>query len=110
MDTWGIPLIVLGALALGVLLGLLLTEVQRGRDVARLQATLDAERRRAGTTRGADEVRTLGRELYVRVRIFATHLADMRRAMEKSAKACNRAEGSLEQGVLPRASAPEGAP
>lgn len=54
-------------------------------------------------SRGAEEVRALGRELYERLRVFGGHLDDMRRGLERSVDAYNRGVGSLEQSVLPQA-------
>lgn len=54
-------------------------------------------------SRGADEVRAIGRELYDRLRVFTTHLDDMRRGLEKATDAYNRGVGSLEQNVMPGA-------
>lgn len=54
-------------------------------------------------SRGAEEVRALGRELYDRLRVFTTHLDDVRRGLEKAADAYNRSVGSLEQSVIPQA-------
>ncbi|MEP7383751.1 MAG: DNA recombination protein RmuC, partial [Gemmatimonadota bacterium] len=54
-------------------------------------------------SQSAEEVRTLGRELHDRLRVFATHLDDMRRGLERAVDAYNRSVGSLEQNVLPQA-------
>jgi DNA recombination protein RmuC len=54
-------------------------------------------------SRGAEEVRALGREMYDRLRVFTTHLDDMRRGLEKATDAYNRGVGSLEQSVMPSA-------
>ena len=54
-------------------------------------------------SRGAETVRLLGRELYDRLRVFGTHLEEMRRGLEKAVDGYNRGVGSLEQSVLPQA-------
>lgn len=54
-------------------------------------------------SQSAEEVRGLGRELYDRLRVFSTHLEDMRKGLERAADAYNRSVGSLEQSVLPQA-------
>jgi len=53
--------------------------------------------------KGAQEISELGRELYDRLRTFATHMADLRRRLDGATDAYNKAVGSLESRVLPSA-------
>ena len=54
-------------------------------------------------SQSAEEVRGLGRELYDRLRVFSSHLEDMRKGLERAVDSYNRSVGSLEQNVLPQA-------
>jgi DNA recombination protein RmuC len=54
-------------------------------------------------TESAREISALGRSLYERLASMAGHLEELRRAIEKSVEAYNRAAGSLESRVLPAA-------
>lgn len=51
----------------------------------------------------AEEISALGRDLYNRVLAMASHVDDMRRALERAVDAFNRSVGSLETRVLPAA-------
>lgn len=53
--------------------------------------------------KNAEEISALGREMYTRISTFSTHFDSMRRGLEKSLEAYNRAVGSLEHNVLPQA-------
>ncbi|MBI4511574.1 MAG: DNA recombination protein RmuC [Deltaproteobacteria bacterium] len=50
--------------------------------------------------RNAEEISRLGRELYDRLRVFSGHFAAMRKGIEGTVDAYNRAVGSLETRVL----------
>lgn len=54
-------------------------------------------------TRDAQEISELGRELYERMRTLASHFTDLRRSLDRSVGAYNRAVGSMERMVLPAA-------
>ena len=51
----------------------------------------------------AEEVRSLGEELYKRLAVFGEHLGKLGKSLGSSVEAYNRAVGSLEQQVLPAA-------
>jgi DNA recombination protein RmuC len=51
----------------------------------------------------AEEVRSLGEELYKRLAVFGEHLGKLGKSLGASVEAYNRAVGSLEQQVLPAA-------
>lgn len=53
--------------------------------------------------KNAEEISTLGRELYDRIRVFAGHFDDLRRNIERSVMSYNSAVGSMERKVLPQA-------
>ena len=53
--------------------------------------------------RNAEEISTVGRDLYERLRVFAGHHADLRRALDKAVQSYNKSVGSLERNVLPKA-------
>ncbi len=53
--------------------------------------------------RNAEEISALGKEMYARVSVFAGHFDNMRRGLEKSVEAYNKAVGSLEHKVMPQA-------
>jgi DNA recombination protein RmuC len=54
-------------------------------------------------TREAQQISLLGRELYSRVRVMASHFSDMRKALDRTVLTYNRAVSSLESRVLPAA-------
>jgi len=51
----------------------------------------------------AQQISTLGRELYLRVRTMAQHFTDLRRSLDRTVVTYNRAVRSLESRVLPAA-------
>lgn len=51
-------------------------------------------------TRNAEEISALGRELYERMAVLASHLADVGAGLNKAAEAYNNAVGSMERRVL----------
>lgn len=53
--------------------------------------------------KNAEEISSLGRELYDRIRVFAGHFDDLRRSIERSVTSYNSAVGSMERKVLPQA-------
>lgn len=54
-------------------------------------------------TREAQQISSLGRDLYVRIRTMAGHLEDLRRALDRTITHFNGAVGALETRVLPAA-------
>jgi DNA recombination protein RmuC len=52
-------------------------------------------------TREAQQISSLGKELYGRVRSMTGHFADMRRSLDRTVASYNRAVSSLESRVLP---------
>jgi DNA recombination protein RmuC len=59
--------------------------------------------RQEAITRDAREISRLGSDLYDRLRTLATHFGDLRRNLDRSVDAYNRAVGSMERMVLPAA-------
>lgn len=59
--------------------------------------------RQAQVEENARQISDLGKSLYERLRTFATHLVVMKRGLDQSVDAYNRAVGSLEGRVLPAA-------
>jgi DNA recombination protein RmuC len=53
--------------------------------------------------RSAESLGALGRELYDRVRVFAGHLTELRRGLDRAVQSYNSTVGSLERMVLPQA-------
>jgi DNA recombination protein RmuC len=51
-------------------------------------------------TRNAQEISDLGREMYDRLRVFASHMDGVRAGLERSVESYNKAAGSLESRVL----------
>lgn len=54
-------------------------------------------------TREAQQISSLGKELYTRVRVMAGHFGDMRKALDRTVASYNRAVSSMETRVLPSA-------
>jgi DNA recombination protein RmuC len=59
--------------------------------------------RQEAVARDAREVSRLGGELYERIRTMAGHFGELRRSLDRSVDAYNRAVGSMERMVLPSA-------
>lgn len=59
--------------------------------------------RQAHLEENSRQISDLGKSLYERLRTFATHLVVMKRGLDQSVEAYNRAVGSLEGRVLPAA-------
>jgi DNA recombination protein RmuC len=59
--------------------------------------------RQAQVEESAKQISDLGKSLYERLRTFATHMVVMKRGLDQSVEAFNRAVGSLEGRVLPAA-------
>jgi DNA recombination protein RmuC len=59
--------------------------------------------RQAQVEENAQQISALGRQLYDRLRVFAGHLAKVKRGLEGSVEAYNQAVGSLEGRVFPAA-------
>jgi DNA recombination protein RmuC len=59
--------------------------------------------RQAQVEENARQISDLGKSLYERLRTFATHMVTMKRGLDQSVDAYNRAVGSLEGRILPAA-------
>jgi DNA recombination protein RmuC len=56
-------------------------------------------------SKNAEEISSLGKELYARISTFASHMGGLRNSLQNAVEAHNKAVGSLETRVLPSARA-----